>query len=243
MGKRRAAKKAPRRTQPADAGRFQRDLTRMLLVFGAIALIDVAVISCLTGKLRLWFPVWIDPQWETNPEAFVTYSQSYFAGIFFIPLLVRMVDREFLANAAQAVRWIFWIVGLGAFGFILWWKGGLMVEHHKHIEGLGWGFLTIILWFGAVVAEILPKRVAAMSRLELLRRLLYGVAGFFLVMAVLDPILQIGVQGLGWSTGLLIEVGFFIPAGVTLLFVAQRMGRRAEAGRVARDSAPEAVAE
>jgi hypothetical protein len=230
-----------------DGGRFQRDLFRMLMVFGAIALIDVAVVSCLTGKLRFWFPVWIDPSWETNPNAFVTYSQSYFAGIFFIPVLVRMVDREFLSNAGQAVRGVFWAVGLAAFAFILWWKGGLMVEHHKHLEGLGWAFLTIILWFGAVIAETVPRKVAAMSRMALLQKLLYGVAGFFLVMAVVDPVVQIAVQGLGWSTGLLIEVGFFIPAGIALFYVAQRMNRRVASGsargRCADDSSPQALAE
>jgi hypothetical protein len=41
------------------------------------------------------------------------------------------------------------------------------------------------------------------------------------VVAVLDPLLQIGVQHLGWSSGLLIEVGFFVPAGLALLVVSR----------------------
>jgi hypothetical protein len=35
------------------------------------------------------------------------------------------------------------------------------------------------------------------------------------------PLLQIGVQHLGWSGGLLIEVGFFVPVGFALLAVSR----------------------
>lgn len=55
------------------------------------------------------------------------------------------------------------------------------------------------------MATVTPRRLAA----ELAR----GVAVFFLVMAVLDPVLCVAVQGLPWSKGLYVEVGFFAPAG------------------------------
>ena len=54
----------------------------------------------------------------------------------------------------------------------------------------------------------------------MLKLLARGVAYFFLVIAVLDPLLQIGIQHLGWSRGLLIEVGFFVPVGLALLVLS-----------------------
>jgi hypothetical protein len=51
---------------------------------------------------------------------------------------------------------------------------------------------------------------------------------FFLVMAVVDPVVTVGVQGLPWSSGLFIEMGFFIPAGLALLaLVSGRFSSRA----------------
>jgi hypothetical protein len=213
----------------------------MLMVFFAVALFDVVVVSLLTGQLRFWFPVWLDPQWATRPDAWVTYSQSYFAGILLIPYLLRSVDRELIAAHGGAARGAFWVAGLGAFGFILWWKGGLMVEHDKEWEALAWAALTA-LCFGLVLAgEVVPRRVASISRAQMLRGLLYGVSGFFLVMAVLDPAVQLGVQGLGWSIGLMIEVGFFVPAGILLLVFARRLGRSASSPPHAARAEPEAI--
>ena len=45
-------------------------------------------------------------------------------------------------------------------------------------------------------------------------------------MAVVDPVMTVGVQGLPWSTGLFIEMGFFVPAGIALWVLAS--GRRLE---------------
>ena len=205
--------------------RFQRDVLRMLLVFFTVAIVDVVVGSLLGGKLRLWFPVWVDPEWATDPRSPVVYSQSYFAGIFFIPVLARIVDREFLAERGAATRAIFWSAVVGVLAFVAWWKGGLMVEHGKHYEAIAWLALSAILWGVVVLAEGLPTRVARLSRRQLLRGLTLGVSVFFLVMAVLDPLVQVGVQGLSWSTGLLIEVGFFVPAGILLFLLSRRLGR------------------
>ena len=52
---------------------------------------------------------------------------------------------------------------------------------------------------------------------------LFGVSLFFLVMSLLDPLVQLGVQRLPWSTGLAIEVGFFIPAGIVLMTLSRRL--------------------
>lgn len=203
--------------------RFQRDVLRMLLVFFTVAVVDVTVVSLLTGKLRLWFPVWVDPAWATNPDSPVVYSQSYFAGIFFIPVLARIVDRDFLADRGGPVRALFWTATAAILGFVLWWKGGLMVEHGKHVEAAAWLALPAILWVVVALAERFPERVARLSRRRLLRALTSGIAMFFLVMAVLDPLVQIGVQGLGWSTGLVVEIGFFVPAGLLLLAISRRL--------------------
>jgi hypothetical protein len=49
------------------------------------------------------------------------------------------------------------------------------------------------------------------------------VALFFLVMSILDPLLQLGVQRLPWSSGLITELGFFIPAAVVLMIFSRRL--------------------
>ena len=203
--------------------RFTRDVLRMLLVFFVVAAVDLVVVSLLTGKLRLWFPVWVDPDWATDPSSPVVYSQSYFAGIFFIPVLARIVDRDFLAGRSAALRALFFVVSLTLLAFVAWWKGGLMVEHGKHVEALAWLALSALLFGLVVLAEALPARGARLGRRRLLRGLTLGVSVFFLIMAVLDPLVQIGVQGLDWSTGLVIEVAFFVPAGILLFVVSRRL--------------------
>ncbi len=202
---------------------FARDVARMLIVFFAVLLIDLLVLSLFTGKLRFWFPVWLDPAWAENPRSWVIYSQSYMAGIAFIPFLVYILDRDFLAGRAAALRALVWTVSLGTLGFIGWWKGGLMVAHGKEFEAVGWITLTVLLFSLVRVAEVLPARVARLGRRELLRGLAFGVSCFFLFMAVLDPLMQIVVQGMAWSSGLIIEIGFFVPAGIGLLLLSQRL--------------------
>src|ERR1700730_11172132 len=60
---------------------------KMLLTFFTVIALDLVAVSLLTHKLRLWFPVWLDAPWATRTDPWVVHSQSYFAGIFFIPLL------------------------------------------------------------------------------------------------------------------------------------------------------------
>ncbi len=98
-----------------------------------------------------------------------------------------------------------------------------MVAHGKEREAIAWVALTVVLWSVIAIAQALPRRLAGISRLVLLRGLVVGVSIFFLVMSVLDPLLQLGVQGLPLSSGLIIEVLFFVPAGLLLLFVARRL--------------------
>jgi hypothetical protein len=177
----------------------------------------------VTHRLRFWFPVWLDPEWSTRADPWVVYSQSYAAGIFMIPLAYRAVEREFLGEVSAGVRAAFWGGALSVFAFILWWKAGLMALHHKHLEALGWFFLTALVWTVIRIAEELPARVKALSRQRLLGSLLFGVACFFLVMSLVDPLVQLGVQRVAWSSGLAIEMGFFIPAGALLLWLSRRV--------------------
>ena len=207
----------------AAADPFVADITRMLLTFFSVIAIDVVVVSLMTHRLRFWFPLWLDPQWATRPNPWVIYSQSYFAGIFMIPLLCRLVDRDFLARVGPDVRAAFWSVCLGVFAFVLWWKGSLMLEYHKHYEALGWAALTYMMWAVIRFAETLPERVRGMTRRRMLGRLLFGVSLFFLSMSITDPLVQLGFQHLAWSSGLAIEVGFFIPAGVVLMTLSRRL--------------------
>ena len=64
---------------------FVRDLWRLLMSFALVVIGDLTVGSAISGKLRLWFPQWIDPLWEQRPEAWVVYSQSYLAGVALAP--------------------------------------------------------------------------------------------------------------------------------------------------------------
>jgi hypothetical protein len=205
--------------------RFQRDLARMLLTFFSVVVIDLVVVSLITQRLRFWFPVWLDPQWSTRPDPWVVYSQSYAAGIFMIPVLLRAIEREFLGTLRAPLRFGFWCAGALVFAFVLWWKGGLMVQYDKHLEALAWLALTAILWSVIRIAEELPERAEALGQKRLLGSLLFGIACFFLVMSAVDPLVQLGVQRVAWSAGLAVEVGFFVPAGALLLWLSRRVRR------------------
>lgn len=209
----------------AAADSFKQSLGRLLWVFFFVALTDLLVVSLFTGKLRIWFPQWVDPNWAHNPDAWVVYSQSYFAGILLIPVLLSALDRAFVRNLSGSLRLVFWFGGLGAFGFILWWKGGLMRAHDKELEALAFALLTALLYGMVLGAHRLPEWSARISSQALLRGLLVGLTVFFLVMAVLDPVLQVAVQKLPWSPGLIIEMVFFIPAGLLTGWLAMRLRR------------------
>ncbi len=210
-------------SESIEADPFVADITRLLFTFFSVVAIDVLVVSLITHRLRVWFPVWLDPQWATRRDPWVIYSQSYFAGIFLIPVLCRLVDRDFLARVGAGARTAFWSLCLGVFAFVLWWKGSLMLEYHKHYEALGWAALTGVMWTIIRLAGILPERVRRLTRSRMLGGLLFGISLFFLVMSILDPLVQLGVQRLAWSLGLAIEVGFFIPAGIVLMILSRRL--------------------
>jgi hypothetical protein len=207
-------------TTPAGPDPFVWFVCKILLTFFTVITVDLVAVSLLTHKLRVWFPAWFDAQWATRTDPWVVYSQSYFAGIFFIPLLSVSLDRHVLRQRPGWVRPVFWTVTIGVFLFIMGWKGELMVRFGKQWEALGWLALTSVVWTAVSVAERLPARLAGVTPKRMLKLLARGVACFFLVIAVLDPLLQIGIQHLGWSRGLLIEVGFFVPVGLALLVVS-----------------------
>ena len=202
---------------------FVADTVRLLFTFFSVVIIDVLVVSLMTQRLRFWFPQWLDPQWATRRDPWVIYSQSYFAGIFLIPFVCRLVDRDFLTKLGSGVRAGFWSVCAIVFVFVVWWKGSLMLQYDKHYEMLGWAALTGVMWTIIRLAESLPKRVRGLTRSQMLGGLLFGVSLFFLVMSVLDPLIQLGVQRLSWSSGLVIELGFFIPAGIVLMALSRRL--------------------
>ena len=202
---------------------FVADTARLLFTFFAVVVIDVVIVSSMTHRLRFWFPQWLDPQWATRRDPWVIYSQSYFAGIFMIPVLCRLVDRDFLATSGPRVRATFLSLCLVVFGFVLWWKGSLMLEYHKHYEVLGWAALTAGIWTIVRQIDFLPARVRGLTRRQILRGLVFGVSLFFLVMSVMDPLVQLVVQQLPWSAGLTIEVGFFVPAGIILMSFSRRL--------------------
>jgi hypothetical protein len=142
-----------------------------------------------------------------------------------IPALCRLIDRTFVAQAGAGARAAFWSICLGVFAFVLWWKGSLMLEYGKQYETLGWAALTGLTWTILRFVGILPERIRGLTRREMLGGLLFGVSLFFLVMSVLDPLVQLGIQRTAWSSGLAIEVGFFVPAGIVLLALSRRLRR------------------
>ncbi|RNC68261.1 MAG: SDR family NAD(P)-dependent oxidoreductase [Desulfuromonadales bacterium] len=216
------ARDRPRPPTSLD-GRFARAVARMLIAFLAVSFIDLVVCSLLTHKLRFWFPAWIDARWDSRPDSWVTYSQSYVAGIVFIPMLAAEVIREFVPKAAAAARTAFATGTVAVLAFIVWWKGGLMLQYHKEQEAVAWVALTAVTWGLIRLGEKLPARMAGVTPLRLAAGLARGVAVFFLVMAVVDPVLCVGVQGLPWSKGLIVEMGFFVPAGFFLWALARRL--------------------
>jgi uncharacterized protein len=223
--------------QPASTGgQFVTSIIRLLLAFVAVAFIDVVVCSLITHKLRFWFPLWLDAHWDTNPNAWVTYSQSYAAGIFFLPMLVAAALREFVPKTARVARNGIIAGTIALLAFIAWWKGGLMLQYNKGQEALAWFVLTAVTWGLIRLGEELPAFAAQLSPRQLAIRLAKGQAIFFLMMAVADPVLTVGVQGLPWSRGLFIEMGFFVPAGLALLLLTSR--RRLERAAQARAVSP-----
>lgn len=202
---------------------FVADLTRLLLTFLSVVIVDLIFVSLLMHRLRFWFPVWLDPQWATRRDPWVVYSQSYFAGIFLLPILCRLVDRDFLAELGAPTRALFWSLCAMVLALLIWWKGALMVHYHKQYEMIGWAALTATAWTIIRYAVVLPERLRNVTRLRMLSGLLLGVSCFFLIMSVLDPLVQLGVQHLPWSSGLTVEVGFFIPAGFVLMMLSRRL--------------------
>src|SRR5438445_3042410 len=176
-----------------EADPFVADITRLLLTFLSVAAVDAVVVSLMTHRLRFWFPLWLDPLWATRRDPWVVYSQSYFAGIFMIPILCRLVDHHFLATAGAAWRAAFWSLCLIVFAFVLWWKGSLMLEYPKHYEALGWLTLTGVVWAITRHTGLLPECVRGLTRRQMLRGLLFGVSLFFLVTSIMDPVVQLGV--------------------------------------------------
>lgn len=215
-----AATKRP--TSSGDA-RFARSVVRLLAAFLAVSFIDLVVCSLLTHKLRFWFPAWIDPHWDSRPDSWVTYSQSYMAGILFIPVLAAAVVREFIPRVAAGRRTAIVAGTLAVFAFIAWWKGGLMLKYHREWEAVAWVVLTAVTWGLIRLGEELPARIERVSPRLLAIWLARGVSVLILVMAVADPVLCVGIQGLPWSKGLWIEVGFLGPAGIALWIVARRL--------------------
>jgi hypothetical protein len=128
--------------------------------------------------------------------------------------------REFLPRTARAARITFIAGTIAVFAFIAWWKGGLMLQYHKGQEALAWIVLTAVTWGLIRLGEELPALAAQVSPRQLATKLAQCLAVFFLVMAVVDPVLTVGVQGLPWSEGLFIEMGFFVPAGLALLVLS-----------------------
>jgi uncharacterized protein len=209
---------------------FARSVARLLAAFLAVTFIDLVVCSLLTHKLRFWFPAWIDAHWDTRPDSWVTYSQSYMAGILFIPLLAAAVIREFIPQVASGRRTAIVAGTVAVFAFIAWWKGGLMLKYHKGWEAVAWVVLTAVTWGLIRLGEELPARMERVSPRRLAMWVARGVSIFLLLTAVADPVLCVGIQGLPWSKGEWVEIGFLGPAGIAMWEIARRLSINVQKG-------------
>ena len=165
--------------QASADGRFVGDVVRMLGAYLSVAFINLVVCSLITHKLRFWFPAWLDAHWDSNPDSWVTYSQSYVAGIVFLPVLVTAVVREFVPTGARVARMTILAGTMALLAFIAWWKGGLMIQYHKGQEALAWIVLTAVTWGLIRLGEELPALAARVSPRRLAIRLAQ-VCGHFL---------------------------------------------------------------
>jgi hypothetical protein len=201
--------------KPENLARFQRDVATMLLVFVTVALVDLTVVALVMGKVRFWWPTWLDPNWATDPNTRVIYSQSYFAGILFVPYAFYLAQRDLLAHWSQGRKAGLWALAAAVLAFLVWWKGSLTLEFHKGRELAAWALLTAVL-FGAVKLAQAAPRLTGGGFL----RVVLSVGGVvFTVMTLLDPVIQLGVHHLAWSSGLTIEL-FAYGAGAVASFVA-----------------------
>src|SRR5262245_18678376 len=61
-GKLLAAEAKVAENSSVEADPFVADITRLLLTFFSVVIIDLVVVSLVTHRLRVWFPVWLDPE-------------------------------------------------------------------------------------------------------------------------------------------------------------------------------------
>lgn len=198
-----------------NLARFQRDAATMLLVFVAVAFVDLVVVALVMGKVRFWWPTWLDPNWATDPNTRVVYSQSYFAGIAFVPWVVWLVQRDFLSHWSRARLAAVWAFGVAVLAFLVGWKGSLTLEFGKGRELAAWLVLTCGLLVVVKVAQALPR----LAEGRFLRLVLLAAGVAFSVMTVMDPLIQLGVHHLSWSSGLTVEL-FAYGSGAVASFVA-----------------------
>lgn len=201
--------------------RFQRDVATMLLVFLCVAAVDLTVVALVMGKVRFWWPTWLDPNWATDPNTRVVYSQSYFAGILFVPYVVYLVQRDLLAQWSVARRVGLWLGGAGVLALLLWWKGSLTLQFGKQRELAAWALLTALL-FGCVKAAQALPRLGELRGAGFLRLTLTASAVVFLVMTAADPFIQLVVHRLSWSTGLTIELLAYGSGGLFSVVALKR---------------------
>lgn len=198
-----------------NLARFQRDAATMLLVFVAVAFVDLVVVALVMGKVRFWWPTWLDPNWATDPHTRVVYSQSYFAGIAFVPWVVWLVQRDFLSRWSRARLAALWALGLAVLAFLVGWKGSLTLEFDKGRELAAW----LVLTTGLMVVVKLAQAVPRLAEGRFLRLVLLAAGVVFSVMTVMDPLIQLGVHHLAWSSGLTVEL-FAYGSGAVASFVA-----------------------
>jgi MFS family permease len=183
-------------------GRFQRDVATMLVAFVAVAVVDLVGVAIVTDTIRFWWPLWLDPNWATDPNSKIVYSQSYFAGIFLAPYLLYLLQRDFLSHWSTGLKSAWWGGGAVVLALLVWWKGSLTLEFHKGRELLTWGLLTVVFFGLAKLAQVIPTLRPGMF----LNFILTAAAAVFTFMTLADPVIQLGVHKLHWSWGLTIEL-------------------------------------
>ena len=184
-------------------------LFKIILAVIITFLIDLILVSFITGKIRLWFPQWFNPFWESS--SLVTYSQSYTVGIAFIPLFFYIIDKEMVKTKRNRIL-NYLLMSIVLF-LVCWWKGDLMLKYGKYIEDLIYIIVGFLLYF--ILSQILKRKVPRFVNSSFFYYYVFlGVGILLSFLAVVD--LAFAINFNNFIFGLYVELAALLPAGMMI---------------------------
>jgi len=186
---------------------------QMILIFMFTIIFDFLIMSLIQGKVRFWFPQWIDPNWQTNPS--IDYSQSYLVGIVFIIPLFVILDLEFFYRKQVWKRILLYLIMCLIISLVLLWKVGLMIRFDKTREDIAWLLFAIFCWILIILSNYIKnnEQISEFRSFWLIWPLIIGITLLFL--ALVDYTLI--SSSIGITNDLLIEMVALIPISLILI--------------------------